>query len=59
MRRSPSPNGKPIARLVSVPPEQKPDVKKVIQEMLAYRDRQNRTLGGISARELIEEGRRY
>ena len=51
--------GKPVAQLVPVPPEQKPDVKKVVQEMLAYRDSRNLTLGGITVRELIEEGRRY
>jgi prevent-host-death family protein len=51
--------GKPVAQLVPVPSEQKPDVRKVIQEMLAYRDRRNLTLGGITVRELIEEGRRY
>jgi prevent-host-death family protein len=52
-------HGKPIAQLVPVAPETKPDVGKVVAEMLAYRDRQNRTLGGISVRELVEEGRRY
>jgi hypothetical protein len=34
-------------------------VKKVVKKMLAYRDRQKRTLSGISMRELIEEGRRF
>jgi prevent-host-death family protein len=52
-------HGRPIAQLVPVQPEQKRDVKQVVEEMLAYRDRQNRTLGGISVRELVEEGRRY
>jgi prevent-host-death family protein len=52
-------HGKPVAQLVPVASETSPDVRKVVQEMLAYRDRQNRTLGGISVRELVEEGRRY
>lgn len=44
-----------------VPPEGegKRDVKKVVQEMLAYRDRVKRTLGSLTIREMIEEGRRY
>jgi len=52
-------HGKPVAQLVPVASEASPDVRNVVQEMLAYRDRQNRTLGGISVRELVEEGRRY
>jgi prevent-host-death family protein len=51
-------HGKPVARLVPVEPAETPDVRAVVAEMLAYRDRQNRTLGGISTRELVEEGRR-
>ncbi|MEX2560660.1 MAG: hypothetical protein WD403_12135 [Pirellulales bacterium] len=39
-------------------PEQK-DVKQVVKEMLEYRDRQKRTLGGLTFRQLIDEGRRY
>jgi prevent-host-death family protein len=52
-------HGKPIAQLVPAVPLEKPDVKQVVAEMLAYRDRQNRTLGDITTRELVEEGRRY
>ena len=52
-------HGKPVAELVPVPPETNRDVKQVVQDMLAYRDRQKRSLGGITARELVEEGRRY
>ncbi|MBX6315274.1 MAG: type II toxin-antitoxin system Phd/YefM family antitoxin [Isosphaeraceae bacterium] len=51
-------HGKPVARLVPVEPAEKPDVRQVVAEMLAYRDRRNRTLGGITVRELVEEGRR-
>jgi prevent-host-death family protein len=51
--------GKPVAMLVPPPPEDKKDVRQVVKEMLEYRDRQKRTLGGITVRELIEEGRRF
>lgn len=51
--------GKPVALLVPPTPQAERDVKKVVKEMLAYRDRQKRTLGGLSARNLIEEGRRF
>jgi prevent-host-death family protein len=50
--------GKPVALLVPVPKENQKDVKQVVQEMLAYRDRVKRTLGGLTIREMIEEGRR-
>jgi prevent-host-death family protein len=52
-------HGKPVAQLVPVQPEPRADIEKTVREMLAYRDRQNRTLGEISVRELVEEGRRY
>lgn len=51
--------GKPVALLSPPPRKNAKDVKQVIKEMLEYRDRQKRTLGGISVRELIEEGRRF
>ena len=51
--------GKPVAMLVPPPPEEKRDVRQVIEEFKAYSKRQGRTLGGITIRELIEEGRRY
>ncbi len=51
--------GKPAAVLSPPPTGAEKDVKQVVQEMLEYRDRQKRTLGGIRVRELIEEGRRY
>jgi len=51
--------GKPAA-LISPPPEQdQRDVHHVVQEMLAFRDREGPTLGGqVTIRELIDEGRR-
>ena len=53
-------HGRPVAELVPPPNVEKPDVKKVVEEMLAYRDKQNRTLGGdLTFRRMIDEGRRY
>jgi prevent-host-death family protein len=48
--------GKPIA-ILSPPPAEKPDVKKVIEDFKAFA--KGRSLGDISIRELIEEGRRF
>ena len=50
--------GKPVAKLVPFEPPETTDVKRVVSEMLAYRDTQKRTLDGITIRELVEEGRR-
>ena len=50
--------GKPVAKLVPFEPAETTDVKRVVSEMLAYRDTQKRTLNGITIRELVEEGRR-
>ena len=52
-------NGKPVAQLVPVEPADKPDVKKIVQEMRAYRDRHGPKLGDdLTIRDLIEDGRR-
>jgi prevent-host-death family protein len=50
--------GKPAALLAPPPAEAAKDVKHVIEEFKAYSRRQGRTLGGLSIREMIEEGRR-
>jgi prevent-host-death family protein len=50
--------GKPVAMLVP-PPEEKKDVRTVIEEFKAYTKQQGRSLGGLSHRDLIEEGRRF
>ena len=50
--------GKPAA-VLGPPPAAEKDVKQVVKEMLEYRDRKKQTLGGLSIRELIEEGRRF
>ncbi len=49
-------NGMPVALLVPVPSTQKPDVREVILQMRELR--RGITLGSLSLREMIEEGRR-
>jgi antitoxin (DNA-binding transcriptional repressor) of toxin-antitoxin stability system len=51
--------GKPAALLSPPPTEVSRDVGEVVKEMLAFRDREGPTLGGLSTRELIEDGRRF
>ena len=51
-------HGKPVARLV--PPRSAkpaPDVRAAVEAMRKFR--KGRTLGGLSIREMIEEGRRF
>ena len=52
--------GKPAA-VISRPPKQKlANVAEVVGEMLRFRDREGPTLGGgVTVRELIEQGRRF
>jgi hypothetical protein len=46
--------------LVPLPAENKKDIRKIVKEMLAYRDKHGPTLGpDLTIRDLIEEGRRY
>jgi prevent-host-death family protein len=49
-------HGTPVAMLVPVPGTKKPNVKETIQAILESRE--NWQLGGLSIREMIEEGRR-
>jgi prevent-host-death family protein len=51
--------GKPAALLAPPPQPGTPDVRQVIEDFKAYSRRQGRTLGRLTARELIEEGRRF
>jgi prevent-host-death family protein len=51
--------GKPIAVLVPALQETKPDLKQVIKDFIAYSKQQKRTLGRLTVRNMIEEGRRY
>jgi prevent-host-death family protein len=51
-------HGKPVARLVpATATNPKPDVRAAVEAMKQFRKRQ--TLGGLSIREMIEEGRRF
>jgi len=50
--------GKPVAKLIPSPAPEQPDVRKVIEEFKAYSSRQARTLGDLTFREMIDEGRR-
>jgi prevent-host-death family protein len=50
--------GKPIAVLSPAQEQPRRDVKAVIEEMLAYRDKYGPVLGDdLTVREIIEEGR--
>ena len=49
-------NGTPVALLVPVPATQGPDVREVIRQLQELRH--GITLGSLSLREMIEEGRR-
>lgn len=51
--------GKPVAVLAPPEPEESQDTAMVGREMLAYRDRVQRKLGGRSFREMAHEGHRY
>jgi prevent-host-death family protein len=51
-------HGKPVARLVAATATKpKPDVRAAVEAMKQFRKGQ--TLGGLSVREMIEEGRRF
>lgn len=50
--------GVPVAQLVAPTHPAPPDPQKVIDDLFAYSRRQRRTLGGVSVRKLVEEGRR-
>jgi prevent-host-death family protein len=52
-------HGKPAAVLGPPPVQVRCDVKQVIEEFKAYSKHQGRTLGDLSIRDLIEEGRRF
>jgi prevent-host-death family protein len=51
--------GVPVA-LLSPPARQSGgDLRVVVEEMLGYRETRKRTLGKVTARQLIKEGRRF
>ena len=49
-------HGVPVAKLVPVQEKPQKDLRRLIAEIIEFRKGQ--TLGGLSVRELIEEGRR-
>ena len=52
--------GKPAALIGPPPKQDRRDVRQVVRQMLALRDREGPTLGGqVTIRELIDEGRRF
>jgi antitoxin (DNA-binding transcriptional repressor) of toxin-antitoxin stability system len=48
--------GRAVARVV---PPAAPAAPQLVRDMLAFRDQAGRTLGGTSARELRDDGRRF
>ena len=50
-------HGVPVAVLVPAPSAEKPDVRAAVEDMKRFR--KGRSLGGLSIREMIEEGRRF
>jgi antitoxin (DNA-binding transcriptional repressor) of toxin-antitoxin stability system len=50
--------GVAIALLTQPPKQVARNVHQVVEDMLAYRDRRKRTIGRLTIREMIEEGRR-
>ncbi len=50
-------HGKPVARLVPIQNRSPEDVRKAIEALKEFRV--GKTLGNISIRELIDEGRRF
>ena len=50
-------NGKPIARLIGVPEFDPDDAERAAREWISYRDKRRTSLGDVTVRELIEEGR--
>ena len=51
--------GVPVAMLTPPPQQSERDVRQVVKDMLAFRDKFGPKLGKLTIRELIEEGRRY
>jgi antitoxin (DNA-binding transcriptional repressor) of toxin-antitoxin stability system len=51
--------GVPVALLTQPPQQPDRDVRQVVKDMLAFRDRFGPKLGKLTIRQLIEEGRRY
>jgi prevent-host-death family protein len=52
-------HGKPAAMLSPPPVKTSKDIASVVKEMLVFRDQAGPTLGDLTVRDLIEEGRRF
>lgn len=52
-------HGVPVAKLTSPHEVTRRGSGEIVKEWEEYRRRENITLGGLSIREMIEEGRRY
>jgi prevent-host-death family protein len=50
-------HGIPVAMLVPASPEDRPDVEAAVEAMIEFG--KGRTLGDLTIREMIEEGRRF
>jgi antitoxin (DNA-binding transcriptional repressor) of toxin-antitoxin stability system len=50
--------GTPVALLTRPPQKLGRVVHQVVEDMLAYRNRQSRTTGNLSIRQMIEQGRK-
>jgi prevent-host-death family protein len=50
-------HGVPVAVLVPPAPSEQPDVRAAVEAMKAFR--KGRSLGGLSIRAMVEEGRRF
>ncbi len=51
-------HGVPVARLIPPEPVRRPDPRTAVEGLRRYRKEQNISLGGLTLREMIEEGRR-
>jgi prevent-host-death family protein len=51
--------GKPVAMLLPLEANDERDTARIGREMLAYRDRVKRELGGAPFRDIAHEGHRY
>lgn len=52
-------HGVPIAMLVPAPEAQRKNTEEILKAWREWQHRENITLGGLTIRELIEEGRRW
>ncbi len=50
-------HGVPVAQLVPAPARQREQVSEIIAALKAFR--KGKSLGGLTVRQLVEEGRRY